>query len=51
MALAGMPANPEEARQVGRYIADRSAARCARSPDIEGVCRGFGSVYGTPDLS
>ena len=41
MAVAGMPANPDEARQVGRHIADRRAARYARGSDVGGACRGF----------
>jgi len=40
MAVAGMPANPDEARQVGRHIADRRAVRYACDPDIGGNCRG-----------
>ena len=43
MAVAGMPANPDEARQVGRHIADRRTARYARGTDVEGACRGFGA--------
>jgi len=40
MAVAGMPANPDEARQVGLHIADRRAARYARGSDVGGACRG-----------
>ena len=41
MAVAGMPANSDEARQVGQHIADRRAARNARGPDVEGACLEF----------
>lgn len=41
MAVAGMPANPDEARQVGRHIADRRTARYARGYDVGGACLGF----------
>ena len=51
MAVTGILANPNEARKVGRHIADRRAARYARGPDVEGACLGYGSVYGTPDIS
>lgn len=44
MVVAGMPATPDEARQVGRYIANRRAARNACGPEVEGACRGFAAV-------
>jgi len=37
MAVAGMPANPDEARQVGRHIADRTITVSGR--DSSQACR------------
>ena len=42
-AAAGMPANPDEARQVGRHIADRSTARNACGSEVEWACRECGT--------
>ena len=39
-AAAGMPANPDEARQVGQHIADRGTYRYACGPEAVRACRG-----------